>query len=455
MNTLTSLQRKAIYVGGIILLIIPVIFLGMPAAPAGSGNASGSAGGLLVRLRAANDLGESSLGKVDPASATMNLVLLGQRGLAACLLWMDWDEQQKTKNWGKLRSTTESIILLEPHFTKVWVHQGWNLAFNVSAEWDRVDDRYYWVKEGAKFLQNGVLLNERYPELYWYSGDFLGKKIGRSDEWKQFRHFFRDDPDKEHYPSGLDPRINPEGKDNYLVARGWFKQANDWLDNPRGKEQHVMAKILFRSYPTRALLDFASTLQREGIFEEVCRKAWEDAFQEWTTVYGAEKYESDAGLVHLEVSREEEADLTKAEKDISDVRKKISFWVGRYQDMTNYRYWRTRALAEGEQNTVEAHRELYTGERAYLQGNFTEAKQLLVSGMTKYEKMVNDYPPLADDDETIEEGLMGQLNWRACLLLDQEPVPETYPLKKMWTEKQSHMQRVEDDFKRRRRNASR
>ena len=87
----------------------------------------------------------------DPTSATMNLVLLGLRGIAANVLWMDHEELFKTKNWARMEATARSIITLQPHFLQVWRYHGWHLAFNVSAAWDDVRDRYFWVKKGAKF----------------------------------------------------------------------------------------------------------------------------------------------------------------------------------------------------------------------------------------------------------------------------------------------------------------
>ncbi len=154
MNNLTSQQRKIAYLVGMAVLLSPIIWLGMPST------GGDDKGGRLAELRQQYDLGESNLGDVDPASATMNLVLLGLRGVAANLLWMQLDEQKDTKNWAQMRATTESIIKLQPHYVDVWRFNAWNLAYNVSAEWDGVEDRYYWVKEGAKFLMRGSKRNE-------------------------------------------------------------------------------------------------------------------------------------------------------------------------------------------------------------------------------------------------------------------------------------------------------
>ena len=159
MNRLTSRQRQLVYLAGILVLMAPIIVLGMPT--------SGSGGplGVISQKRLDYELGEPSLGNVDPASATMNLVLLGMRGIAANILWMEADHLKETKNWSQLESTVESIILLQPHFQSVWKFQAWNLGYNVSAECDAVPDRYFYVKKGMKFLRRGIERNQKVPEL--------------------------------------------------------------------------------------------------------------------------------------------------------------------------------------------------------------------------------------------------------------------------------------------------
>lgn len=450
MNNLNSLQRKWVYLGGMLLLLIPIIFLGRPAAPAAPGAAPSDSGGKLTQLRTEYELGEQTLGNVDPASATMNLVLLGMRGIATSMLWQEADKLKERKNWPELRSTTESIILLQPHFLKVWSYQGWNLAYNVSAEWDLVADRYYWVKEGIKFLEKGVDRNRKYPELYWYTGDTLGKKIGRSDEWKQFRRFFLKDPDTVNFPSGIDDKINPGGEDNYLVGRGWFQKGNDVMDLYK-TEQHIMARIIFRGYPVRALFDYAGVLQREGLFGEKVQQAWAESYAEWTDKYGLEDFDCPIGMIHLEV-KGEELDQWRKEDALkpSETERKLH-WVGRYQDMINYRYWRARGQAEAIRNTADAHYNLYLAEQKYLAGDFAGAIELYQLGMKQFEIVLNEFPDLRIDDEMIEEGMFAQLFWRAALRLEEEEVPEDYPLKSLWDEQQQRIPTLQEEFKRRQR----
>lgn len=440
MSRLTSRQRKIVYLAGILVLSVPIIWLGMPAA------GGTDSGGYLSRLRSDYDLGETSLGQVDPTSSAMNLVLLGLRGVATNLLWMDALEEQKTKDWGKLRSTVESIIMLQPHYRKVWEFQGWNLAFNVSAQWDAVADRYYWVKQGAKFLERGTNRNRTAPDLYWWTGHVLGHKIGRADEWRYYRDFFLHDPNTEKFNGGPDPEVNPDGKDNYLVAKDWYERANRVEES---HEQHIMMRMLFRQYPARSQLAYAQALQREGLFDEKTQIAWDRGYQEWTGEFGREKFQApvteDRIGIWLEMSEQEAEDL--AEQTGADA-ESIRHWVNRYQNTANYRYWRTRALAESEPETVAAHRDIYEGQQLFKEGRLSRAQEKLFSGLTKFEQMLDRHPSLAKQDNTVEEGLMGLIYWRYIHLLEDEPLPSDFPLKALWLQHQQLVPELRDRFRR-------
>ena len=330
MSQLDSKSRKLAYFGCIVVLSIPIIFLGMPST------GSEGSGGKLAQLRGEYDLGEATLGQVDPSSATMNLVLLGLRGVASSMLWNQAIDQQENKDWAGLRATTESIIMLQPHFLEVWRFQGWNLSYNVSAEWDDVRDRFYWVKEGAKFYKEGTVRNSKFPELFWDTGRAVGHKIGNSDEKKYFRQYFKNDPDTEKYGGGADPELNPNGIDNYLVAQDWYYEANRVEDLP-GIDQHILMRMIFRSYPARSQFNYAQAMQNEGQFNEESHLAWEKAYDLWTKEFGREIFITPAGGIRLEFTDQDLQEL--AEQDEVTIEEK-QYWTNKYQENINYRYWR-------------------------------------------------------------------------------------------------------------------
>lgn len=439
MNNLTSRQRKTAWFVAILVLLVPVVLLGMPA-----GNSADDSGGVLSDLRAQHDLGESKLGQIDPTSATMNLLLLGLRGVAVNVLRMDLDDYKNRKDWAQMQATTEAVITLQPHYIEVWRFLGWNLAYNVSAEWDAVPERYYWVKEGGKFLQRGEKRNNRIPALKWDTGRTWGHKVGRSDEWKQFRRFFVSDPDTTRFKGEGDPEINPSGTmDNYLVAKDWFVRANI---AEKKKDQHIMMRELFRSYPHKAQIEYADALQREGKFEGKTVAAWQEAFEDWTTKFGKEEIHTFNNCkIYLEAN---EDDVQQMALNSNVAESVILSELVFYQNTTNYLHWRLLCLAEKEEEMGLAHRLVYEGEQLYDQAEHVKARASLLAGLQKFEEILSrdQFRPLRSEDNLVEEIMWGIMLWRQTYLILRLPVPATFPLKDMWEKNQQRLPNLQSRF---------
>jgi hypothetical protein len=451
MNQLTSQQRKLLYLIGIIVLLVPITGLSLPTD--GTKTPDGKPkhqGGWLSQLRSEYDLGESDLGDVDASGAAVNLVLLGMRGVAVNLLWIELDEQKDMKRWAEMQATTESIVRLQPHYEKVWDINGWNLAYNTSAEWDAVPDRYYWVKQGAKLLKRGVARNKKSTELYYRMGKVLQHKIGLADESVDYRHYFLHDPDPA-FNGGPDPEINPDGLDNYLAAKEWFLQS---CDRELNKPQHILDRTLFRSTPARCQFDYAQGLQKDGHFGEATREAWETARQDWTEKYGREVFHAVIGGneesdIRMETTREEIEEMFKAPEDQMRMRRAVDA----YQKMVNYRYWRTRAYAEAEHETAEAHRSFFEAKQAFKAQEFEKARAAAFSGMEAFDKLFKqqEYESLIDEETLCEECVLGWKIWDDIYQIAQEKVPEKFPLDWLVAAKapnQTFMQQVNKQFKR-------
>ena len=209
------------------------------------------------------------------------------------------------------------------------------------------------------------------PELFFETGRFFGQKVGRADESEVFREYFLKDPDEERWQGGPDEEINPDGKDNYLVASDWYQKANDTLEID-GVEQHKMDRALFIAYPYRSLMDFAVARQRDGLkdvdldelvkgksaeeaekavaqayesWSQVTRTQWEDAYMKWTTIYGRTPIEvaGFGGQLILEPDDDVLQEFADAEGTTLEDKK---HWQQRYQKTTNYTYWKKRCDIE-------------------------------------------------------------------------------------------------------------
>jgi hypothetical protein len=474
MNSLTSQQRKLAYLGGILLLLVPIIMLGLPSDRSG-------AGGTLAQLRTKYELGESDLGDVDPSSTAMNLVLLGMRGVAVNLLYAEFEKQKNTKQWAEMQATTESIVKLQPHFEKVWDMNGHNLAYNTSAEWDAVPDRYYWVKAGGKFYMRGVRRNKKSTHLQYFVANVYQKKIGTADESKYYRYFFLHDPEPKFKDANLqsddqgkglrfeedgqilmlkhhgpDPDFNPTIRDNYLVAKGEYEKACDIEDKGR-RMQHILDKSLFRSMPARCQFDYAAGLQKDGKFGDITRVAWAEALSDWTTKYGQTVLNVPVGPlgtdVYFDIRLEMTLDDIKREVASPDDVVRVAKVVEQYRKMVNYYYWRTRGLCESEPTTSESHRKLYEANKAYSKQDFDKAEEAALAGLKGFDEILKmpAYEGLKDEETLVEECLLGIKVWRHIHELGDKPVPPDYPLKWLEAEHQGNpqiAQNVQRAFKR-------
>jgi len=460
MSNFNSRQRKVIYGICIVLLLGPIVYLGFPAEQNVASGETSSGLGKLARMRQEYDLGEATLGKVDPSSSAMNLVLLGLRGPAASVLHLKAIEYQEKKQWAKLRATVDSIILLQPHYVQIWKFQGWNLAYNVSREWDKVDDRFYWVKEGIKFLKLGTERNQTIPILFHNVGEVITTKMGVSDEKKFFRVFFRQDPDPkfESSPgqSGPDPAINEEGKDSYLVAHDWFVRANEKDENDGLIGVKGMTHVFFRQGPAKSLLSYAEARSKEGIFEGH-QAAWDAGYRAWMEDYGNHIFLGLDDKKYKLVCSEDEL-KTLAEENGITVAAQRNLWA-RNLDMVNFRFWRDLANVEKDPISLDVHKTIYEAKQAYIQGKGfdqfdkesgtttpSEAEALLELAMTRWLAARDKYPVMFEDGRYVEEALLVVQYWQAIHQQNAKPVPTEYPLKSLWESNADKHLEMEREF---------
>lgn len=275
-----SFYRKIVYGALMAVLLFPLSYLSSPGT-------TKDEGGKLSQLRNDYQLGQSSLGEIDPASETMKLATLGLRGVAANLLWEKANEYKKTEDWTNLTATLEQLARLQPNFITFWKYQAWNLSYNVSVEFDDYHDRYYYVRRGIQFLEKGERYNQDNPDLLMELGWFLGQKVGRSDEAEQYRRLFKADDD--YHPADRPPNQ----RDNWLVGKERYLQAVDAADN-KGRGIGRKSPVVFYSAPAKAQMSYATAIEKEGLFERA-RGAWGTAEKEWIE-FGNREMEHSTGV---------------------------------------------------------------------------------------------------------------------------------------------------------------
>ena len=265
-----SFIRKIVYISAVAALLLPLSWLSRPATTT-------EAGGKLAELRQQYGLSQASLGEIDPTSETIKLAMLGMRGVAANVLWVKANHYKMVEDWTNLSATLEQITKVQPNFSSVWIHQGWNLAYNVSVEFDNYRDRYYWVMRGINFLKEGITYNTGDPRLMWELAWTIGNKIGRADEHLLYRKMFKEDND---FHNADNPRRERRDRDNWLVSREKFLIVVDMVDR-QGRSMRAKSPMLYYSDPTMMQFNYCDALQEEGVFGEVAKAAWKRGADDW------------------------------------------------------------------------------------------------------------------------------------------------------------------------------
>ena len=282
MNKNASFKRKIIYACILVVLLIPLFILSQPASPGIDGQ-GGTPGGVLAQLRSKHHLDESELGDVDLIATTFRL--FGLTPIADTILWNAANEYRMKKDWISLSATLKQMARLMPHYESVWRFQGWNLSYNVSAEFDDYRQRYHWVIEGLKFLEKGVSMNQKSIRLTWDVAWHTSQKIGKSDERVQFRRLYKADDD-------LHGSRPVELRDCWLVGKEWYLQSERVVskDNPLGK----ISPTLFYSNAPMNQMSYADNLEKDGRFDEKVEREWKKAEEEWKS-FGERDIETTQG----------------------------------------------------------------------------------------------------------------------------------------------------------------
>jgi len=420
-TSLTNMQRKVIYAMAILVLFVAMY----PYKE------------FLHREAERRDLGEATMGEVDTGSFMLKLALLGgARGIAVNYLWMRSQDLKKVQDWDKMKATVNMITKLQPHFLQIWTFQGWNLAYNVSVEWDAPEDKYEWIKQGIKFLQEGVAKNPQSPDLISDTASTYYHKIGFSDEAVILRRLFYDDVDESFKRDPIDNNIY---RDNFQLAYGWFTRSIRLADSGRkrlveGVEEvieHVDAPVqrkgrpgdlAFRSMPAHAQTRYAAGLEKESMvgilaqFGQVAKNEWHKALNEWLS-FGRYRFENPNDVVVDGKSIKQSIYIDDATDPIKMrlLNPNIAHWANRWAEQTNYSYWKDRCAAEMEDQGVAARLLFYEGTKAYKAADFPKAVKNFEEGLKIWDELLKKHESYREDDLNRKDtGLVVKRYARAC-----------------------------------------
>jgi hypothetical protein len=345
MSERTSFYRKIGYALAIVAIGFVLVWLSSPAAATKEGGMK--EGGKLAQLRDEYGLSQANMGDIDPASETIKLATLGLRGIAVNLLWEKANHYKKVEDWTNLTATLEQLAKLQPNFITFWKFQAWNLTYNVSVEFDDYKDRYYYVRRGIQFLQDGERYNEDNPVLLWDLGWFVGQKIGRADEYVQYRELFKEDDD--YHPADR----TMEERDNWLVGKDYYLQAIDSVDN-KGFSLGRKSPRDFYSSPAKSQMNYSEAIEEEGFFTQA-KRAWARAAEEWRQ-FGETVIEHSTG-VKLQLGSQ-----PRLEEEVAELRSALDALLPGTRDKLAQE--KLQALTTEERELLEIPAEKLTPEQA-------------------------------------------------------------------------------------------
>ncbi|MGC9942081.1 MAG: hypothetical protein ABSE48_09615 [Verrucomicrobiota bacterium] len=173
----------------------------------------------------------ATLDNAPPMLAFTTVALGGFRGLISNFLWIRANDLQQDDKFFEAAQLANWITDLEPHFSQVWVFQGWNMSYNISVKFKDFPDRWRWVYNGITLLRDkGLYYNPDdvliYRELAWDYQHKMGANLDDANiyyktEWfKEMSPFFG--PGGTNFAALLNPQT-PEQKTNVVLLRVKYK----------------------------------------------------------------------------------------------------------------------------------------------------------------------------------------------------------------------------------------
>jgi len=153
--------------------------------------------------------GRPPLALSDLPSKAVTLILGGFRGPYVVYLWIKVEEEKHEKVHFDLIDRYTKIAALQSDYPEMWVFHGWNLAWNVSVQWQSLERKYQWIRRGAEFMREGHRRNPHSALILAELGRLYSEKLGRSREAFYYRDRVREE----------------EGRSPFLIAYEWYDLA--------------------------------------------------------------------------------------------------------------------------------------------------------------------------------------------------------------------------------------
>jgi len=167
-----------------------------------------------------------------PMMAFTAVALGGFRGLISNALWIRLSDLQLDEKYFEMVQLSDWITKMQPHFVAVWVHQAWNLSYNISVKFPDPNDRWLWVQRGIELLRDEALKynpNETliYRELAWHFQHKMGANLDNAHmtykrEWTRMMTELIGNRERPNWDELLNPQTD-EAKARVKLLREKYK----------------------------------------------------------------------------------------------------------------------------------------------------------------------------------------------------------------------------------------
>ena len=172
-----------------------------------------------------------------PVLAFTTVALGAFRGLIANMLWLRATDLQEQDKYFEMVQLADWITKLQPHIVTVWVHQAWNMAYNISIKFNNPSDRWPWVRRGIELLRDdGLKYNPNeiliYRELAWFFQHKMGADL--DDAHFYYKYIWAQGMDsvlgrgRVNWDDLLHPQT-PEAKTRANLLREKYKMNPEWM----------------------------------------------------------------------------------------------------------------------------------------------------------------------------------------------------------------------------------
>lgn len=253
----------------------------------------GVAGPLQSRLTSARSVAmpaETAADSAELDSFAMSLLLGGFRGPLVMYLWVTSEDEKTNEDTEKILTRATLIGELQPQFKTIYVNQSWNLAYNVSVQYNRESEKYRWITKGIEFIERGERRLPNNTDVLAQAGHLYFDKLGQSFENGYYRRRFR----QESFSRLLDANrrlrdsANPDDRVGRAPSATWR-----YIDRLDGVLAQVNRPDGKRPLPARPPTD--ADLREIGMSPEAARHVWPFGLSAYAIAYDYYKQASLTG----------------------------------------------------------------------------------------------------------------------------------------------------------------